>query len=63
MQIWNRYRRFDFVFKYRINDNNQERSYRSIIDNNDTILDEFVIQQNFKYYDHHDFHKLSKHSH
>ena len=53
----------EFVFKYRINDNDHERSYGNIIDNNDAILDNFVLQPNFKYYDNHEFHKLSKHLH
>ena len=39
--------RSKFVFKYRINDNDHERSYGNIIDNNDTILDDFVLQPNF----------------
>ena len=43
----------EFVFKYRINDNDHERSYGNIIDNNDAILDAFVLQPNFKYYDNH----------
>ena len=51
----------EFVFKYRINDNDHERSYGNIFDNNDAILDDFVLQPNFKYYDNHEFHKLSKH--
>ena len=42
-----------FVFKYRVNDSNHETSYGNIIDNNDVILDDFVLQQHFKYYDHH----------
>ena len=42
-----------FVFKYRINDSNHERSYGNIIDNNDVILDNFILQQHFKYYDNH----------
>ena len=53
--------RSEFFFKYRINDNDHERSYGNIIDNNDAILDNFVLQPNFKYYDNHEFHKLSKH--
>ena len=53
----------EFVFRYRINDNGHERSYGNITDNNDAILDEFVHQTNFKYYDNHDIHKLSKHVH
>ena len=52
-----------FVFKYRINDGDHERSYGNIIDNNDAILDEFVLQPNFKYYDNHEFHKLRKQLH
>ena len=55
--------RLEFVFKYRVNDNDHERSYGNIIDNNDAILHHFVLQPNFKYYDNHDFHKLSKHLH
>ena len=27
------------------------------------LLDDFVLQPNFKYYDNHEFHKLSKHLH
>ena len=42
-----------FVFKYRINDSNHETSYGNIIDNNDVILDDFILQQHFKYYDNH----------
>ena len=53
----------EFVFKYRVNDNYHERSYGNIIDNNDAILDNFVLQPNFKYYDDHEFHKLNKHLH
>ena len=53
----------EFVFKYRINDNDHERSYGNITDNNDAILDDFVLHPNFKYYDNHEFHKLSKHLH
>ena len=53
----------ELVFKYRINDNDHERSYGNITDNNDAILDNFVLQPNFKYYDNHEFHKLSKHLH
>ena len=34
-----------------------------IIDNNDAILDDFVLQTNIKYYDNDEFHKLSKHLH
>ena len=52
-----------FVFKYRVNDNDHERSYGNIIDNYDAILDNSVLQPNFKYYDNHEFHKLSKHLH
>ena len=52
-----------FVFKYTINDNDHERSYGNIIDNNDAILDDFVFEPNFKYNDNHEFHKLSKHIH
>ena len=51
----------EFVFKYRINDNDHERSYGNIIDTSDAILDDFVLQKNFKYYNNHEFHKLSKH--
>ena len=46
-----------FVFKYRINDNGHEKSYGNIIDNNDAILDEFILQPNFKYCNNHGFHK------
>ena len=53
----------EFVFKYRVNDNYHEISYGNIIDNNDAILDNFVLQPNFKYYDNHEFHKLNKHLH
>ena len=53
----------EFVFKYRINDNDHEKTYGNIIDNNNAILDNFVLQPNFKYYDNHEFHKLSKHLH
>ena len=56
-------RKPEFAFKYRINDGDHERSYGNIIDNNDAILDDFVLQPNFKYYDNHEFHKLSKHLH
>ena len=30
---------------------------------NDAILDDFVLQPNFKYYENHEFHKLRKHLH
>ena len=53
----------EFVFKYRINGNHHERSYVSIIKNNDAIINDFVLQANFKYYDHHIFHKLIKNLH
>ena len=53
----------EFVFKYRINDNDHEMTYGNIIDNNDAKLDDFVLQPNFRYYDNHEFHKLSKHLH
>ena len=53
----------EFVFKYRINENDHERSYGSITDNNDAILNDFVLQPNFQYYDNHELHKLSKHLH
>ena len=53
----------EFVFKYRINDGDHERSHGNIIDNIDAILDDFVLQPNFKYYDNHQFHKLSKQLH
>ena len=52
-----------FVYKYRINDIDHKRSYANVIDNNDAILDDFVLQPNFKYYDNHEFRKLSKHLH
>ena len=50
-----------FVFKYRINGGDHERSYGNIINNNDAILDDFVFQLKFKYYDNQEFHKLSRH--
>ena len=53
----------EFVIKYRIDDNDHERSYGNIIDNDDAKLDDFVLQPNFKYYDNHEFHKLSRHLH
>ena len=53
----------EFVFKYRINDDDHGRSHENIIDKNDVILDEFVLQPNFKHYDNHEFYKLSKHLH
>ena len=53
----------EFASKYRINDNDHESSHGNIIDNNDAILDNFVLQPNFKYYDNHEFHKLSNHLH
>ena len=53
----------EFVFKYRIDDSDHERSYGNITGNDDTVLDNFVLQPNFKYYDNHEFHKLSKHLH
>ena len=53
----------EFVFKYKIDGNGHERLYGNIIAYNDAILDEFVLQPNFKYYDHPEFHKLSKHMH
>ena len=52
-----------FVFKYIINGGDHERSYGNIVDNNDAILDDFVLQPNFKYYGNHEFHKLSKQLH
>ena len=55
--------RTKFVFKYRINDNGHEKLYGNIFDNNDAMLDDFVLQPKFKYYDNHEFHKLSKHLH
>ena len=51
------------VFKYSINNNDHETSYGNIIDNNDSILDDFVLQPNFKYYDNHELDRLSKHLH
>ena len=53
----------EFVFKYRIDDNDHEMSYVSIIKNNDAIINDFVLQANFKYYDNHIFHKLIKNLH
>ena len=38
--------RSEFVFKYRINNNDHERSYGDIIDTNDAKLDEFVQKLN-----------------
>ena len=40
----------EFAFKYRVNDSDYKRSYASIIGNNDAILDNVVLQPNFKYY-------------
>ena len=51
------------VFKYSINNNDHETSYGNIIDDNDSILDDFVLQPNFKYYDNHELDRLSKHLH
>ena len=53
----------EFVFKYRINDSDHEGSYGNIIESNDTILDDFVLHPNLKYYNNHEFHKLSKYLH
>ena len=39
----------EFVFKYRIIDNDHDRSYDDIIDDSDAILDYFVFHPNFKY--------------
>ena len=44
----------EFAFKYRINDSDYKRSYGNIIGNNDAILDNVVLQPNFKYYGNHD---------
>ena len=52
----------EFIFRYRIYDSDHERSYGSI-NNNNAMLDNFVLQPNFKYYDNHEFHNLSKHLH
>ena len=53
----------EFVSRYRINDGDHERSYSNIIYNNYAILDDFVLQPKFKYYDNHEFHMLSKQVH
>ena len=47
----------------KVNDNGHEKLYGNIFDNNDAMLDDFVLQPKFKYYDNHEFHKLSKHLH
>ena len=40
-----------------------KRSYGNTIDNYDAMLDDFVLQPNFKHYDNHELSKLSKHLH
>ena len=49
----------DFVLKYRINDNEHERPYGNMINNNDALLDKLVLQSNFEFYDNHEFPNLS----
>ena len=60
-QTWCKYEigTSEFAFNYRINDHGHERSHGNIIDNNDTILYELLLQPNLKYYDNHDFLKLT----
>ena len=53
----------EFICKHSIHDDDNKRSYSNIVGNNDAILDEFILQPNVKYYDNHEFHKLSKNVH
>ena len=46
-----------------MNDNDEKRSYDNVIENNDAVLDKFVLQPIFKYYNNHELHKLSTHVH
>ena len=47
----------EFVFKYHSGDTKREKQ---LIDEKDNMIDNFLLQPNFKYYQNHDFHKLIK---
>ena len=47
----------EFVFEYQSGDTKREKQ---LIDEKDNMIDNFLLQPNFKYYQNHDFHKLIK---
>ena len=47
----------EFVFKYQSGDTKWEKQYSSITDESDNMI---LLQPNFKHYQNHDFHRLSK---
>ena len=50
----------EFVFKYQSGDTIRQKQYSSVIDKSDNMIENFSLQPNFKHYQNHDLHKLSK---
>ena len=50
----------EFIFKYQSGDTKREKQYSFRIDERDDMMHNFLLQPNFKYYQNHNFHKLSK---
>ena len=50
----------EFISKYQFGDTKSENRYSSITDESDNVIDNDSLQPNFKYYQGHNFHKLSK---
>lgn len=48
----------EFVFKYQSGDTKREKEHSSIIDEKGNMIDNFLPQPNFKYYQNYDFHRL-----
>ena len=49
-----------YIFKYKKDCTNKDTSFANTVDINDQILNDFTINPNFKYYQNHEFHKLTK---
>ena len=48
-----------YVFKFKISNSKKDTFFTNAVDINDQILNDFTIKPNFKYYQNHEFHKIT----
>ena len=48
-----------YVFKYKKSNSKKDTFFTNVVDINDQILSDFTIKPNFKYYQNHEFHKIT----